>query len=157
MTETACHSQPMICAGDRCEAVQRLLGRWKLSRQMKDVQHQVEIICKSASYANSKARIVICCGVNSVYQVSLRLLSLRRILMLVTSFNRSTKEHCKRIPSWKLCKQMHPSLHHTQQYNLFKVWCVSPVTCHLVRRTLCLDSVILEDLGTIVCRKDENH
>jgi hypothetical protein len=155
MIETACHSQAMICAGDRCEAVQPLLGRWKLSRQMKDVPYQVEMIWKSASYANNKGRIWIRCRVNSVYQLSLRLLSLRRILILVTTFNRSTKEHCKRSPSWKLCKQMHPSLQHTQQCNLFKVWCC--VTCHLVRRTLCLDSVILEDLGTMVCWKDENH
>ena len=82
MIGTACHSQAVICAGDRCEAVQRLVGRWKLSRQMKDAPHQVEMIWKKASYANINARIWICCRVNSVYQLSLRLLSLRRMLML---------------------------------------------------------------------------
>ena len=37
---------------------------------------------KSVCYANSEARTWICSRVNPVYQHSLRLLSLRRILML---------------------------------------------------------------------------
>jgi hypothetical protein len=44
MIWTASHSQAVICAGDRCEALQILLGRWKLSRQKKDAPHQVEVI-----------------------------------------------------------------------------------------------------------------
>ena len=44
MIETACHNQAVICAGDRCGALQSLLVRWKVRRQMEDAQHQVEMI-----------------------------------------------------------------------------------------------------------------